>query len=53
MLFRSEADLSQGKLSSESPIGAALIGGRVNQIVTIPAPRGPEKNFKITKIEAA
>jgi transcription elongation factor GreA len=48
-----EADLSQGKLSSESPIGAALIGGKVNQIVTIPAPRGPEKTFKITKIEAA
>ena len=48
-----EADLASGKLSSESPIGAALIGGKVNQIVTIPAPRGPEKNFKITKIEAA
>ena len=48
-----EADLAGGKLSSESPIGAALIGGKVNQIVTIPAPRGPEKKFKITKIEAA
>lgn len=47
-----EADLSGGKLSSESPIGAALIGGKINQIVTIPAPRGPEKKFKITKIEA-
>lgn len=48
-----EADLSEGKLSSESPIGAALIGGKVNQIVTVPAPRGPEKKFKITKIDAA
>lgn len=48
-----EADLAGGKLSSESPIGAALIGGKVNEIVTIPAPRGPEKKFKITKIEAA
>lgn len=48
-----EADLAGGKLSSESPIGAALIGGRVNQIVKIPSPRGPEKQFKITKIEAA
>ena len=48
-----EADLSGGKLSSESPIGSALIGGRVNQIVKIPSPRGPEKQFKITKIEAA
>ena len=41
-----EADLAEGKLSSESPLGAALI-------VKIPAPRGPEKQFKITKIEAA
>ena len=48
-----EANLAGGKLSSESPIGAALIGGKVNQIVNVPAPRGPEKKFKITKIEAA
>lgn len=48
-----EADLVGGKLSSESPIGAALIGGKVNQIVKVPSPRGPEKQFKITKIEAA
>ena len=48
-----EADLAAGKLSSESPIGSALIGGKVNQIVKIPAPRGPEKQFKITKIDAA
>ena len=48
-----EANLSEGLLSSESPIGAALIGGKVNQIVNVPAPRGPEKKFKITKIEAA
>lgn len=48
-----EADLAGGKLSSESPIGSALIGGKVNEIVRIPSPRGPEKQFKITKIEAA
>jgi transcription elongation factor GreA len=48
-----EANLSEGLLSSESPIGTALIGGKVNQIVTVTAPRGPEKKFKITKIETA
>jgi len=48
-----EANLAEGKLSSESPIGAALIGGRVNQIVKVPSPRGPAKKFKITKIDAA
>ncbi|MCO5315226.1 MAG: transcription elongation factor GreA [Solirubrobacterales bacterium] len=48
-----EADLAGGKLSSESPIGSALIGGKVNQVVVVPSPRGPEKQFKITKIETA
>jgi len=48
-----EADLAGGKLSSESPIGSALIGAKVSEIVEIPAPRGPKKQFKVTKIEAA
>lgn len=48
-----EADLASGKLSSESPIGSALIGGKVNQVVKVPSPRGDEKQFKITKIEVA
>lgn len=48
-----EADLAAGKLSSESPIGAALIGAKANEIVTVPSPKGTEKQFKITKIEAA
>ena len=48
-----EADLASGKLSSESPIGSALIGSKINQIVKIPAPRGPVKQFKVTKIETA
>jgi transcription elongation factor GreA len=48
-----EADLSEGKLSSESPIGSALIGGKVNQIVTVPSSKGPARKFKITKIDAA
>ena len=48
-----EADLAGGKLSSESQNGAALIGGKVNEIVKVPAPKGTEKQFKITKIEAA
>lgn len=48
-----EADLAAGKLSSESPIGTALIGAKVNEIVKVPAPKGTEKQFKITKIETA
>ena len=48
-----EADLAEGKLSSESPIGAALLGGKVNQIVSVPAQKGRPRKYKITKIDAA
>lgn len=48
----SEADPMGGKLSNESPIGKALIGHKRNDIVKVPVPRGPQRQLKITKIEA-
>jgi len=45
----SEADPFNGKLSDESPVGAALIGHQVNDIVTVEAPYG-ELKFKILEI---
>jgi len=48
-----EADPAEHRLSNESPIGKALIGGKRNEIVTVEVPRGPKKKLKITKIEAA
>lgn len=48
----SEADPINGKLSNESPIGKALIGHKRNEIVKVPVPRGPQRQLKITKIEA-
>ena len=48
----SEADPMNGKLSNESPIGKALIGHKRNDIVKVPVPRGPQRQLKITKIEA-
>ncbi len=35
-----EVDLSQNKISNESPIGAALMGAKKNQIVEVNAPAG-------------
>ncbi len=35
-----EVDLSQNKISNESPIGAALLGAKKNQIVEVNAPAG-------------
>jgi len=48
-----EANPSEAKLSNESPVGKALIGHRRNDVVSVPVPRGPARELKITKIEAA
>jgi transcription elongation factor GreA len=48
-----ESDLSEGRLSHESPIGRALMGHKRNDVVTVEVPRGPKRKLKITKIEAA
>jgi transcription elongation factor GreA len=48
-----EANPSQNKLSNESPVGNALLGRRRGETVSVPVPRGPARQLKITKIEAA
>lgn len=45
----SEADPMNGKISDESPVGAALIGHKVGETVTANTPAG-ELDFKIVKI---
>ena len=47
-----EADPSKGRLSNESPVGKALIGRKRNEVVSVPVPRGPARELKITKIDA-
>jgi transcription elongation factor GreA len=36
-----EADIKKGKISTESPIGKALLGHEVGEVVTADAPAGP------------
>ncbi len=45
-----EADPRNGKISNESPIGKALMGGHVGDVVTATTPGG-EIKLKILKIE--
>jgi transcription elongation factor GreA len=45
-----ESDPRNGRISNESPIGSALIGHRVGDIVIVTTPGG-EIHFKIIKIE--
>jgi len=46
-----EADLSAGLLSAESPMARALIGRRAGDDVTVPVPRG-ERKMKVVRIGA-
>lgn len=44
-----EADPSQGKISNESPVGAALLGHKVGDVVEVEVPEG-KLEFKILEI---
>ena len=45
-----EVDLAQNKISNESPMGAALLGAKKGQIVSVEAPAGVMK-YKILAIK--
>ena len=47
-----EADITQNKISNESPIGSALLGAKKNQIVEVQVPAGVSK-YKILSITNA
>jgi len=44
-----EANLAEGKLSAESPIGQALMGAALGATVSVETPRGT-KTFKVLKL---
>jgi transcription elongation factor GreA len=50
MVGAQEADPKNGKISNESPIGAALMGKRAGEVVEAQTPAGTLR-FKIIKIE--
>ena len=46
-----EADPSNGKISDESPVGAALLGKAVGDVVDVPAPAGSSDNLLLERLE--
>jgi transcription elongation factor GreA len=46
-----DADPSQNKISNLSPIGKALLGKKVGDVVKIKTPKGDEVEYEILKIE--
>jgi regulator of nucleoside diphosphate kinase len=49
LVFPDEADLSQGKISVLAPIGTAVLGYKVGDVIRWRVPSG-EKHFQISKI---
>ncbi len=45
-----EADMNLGKISHESPLGAALLGHKIGEIVAVSTPKG-ENKYKIIDIQ--
>ncbi|MBQ0025975.1 MAG: transcription elongation factor GreA [Lachnospiraceae bacterium] len=45
-----EADSLAGKISNESPVGAALIGHKKNDVVKVELPNGNVGTYKVLKI---
>jgi transcription elongation factor GreA len=46
-----EANPAERKLSNESPVGRALIGHGLGDVVSVQVPKGPARRLKITKID--
>lgn len=51
LVGRNEADPQDGKISHESPIGKALMGHKVGDIVEVTLPNGATIKLEILKIE--
>ena len=45
-----EADPDNNKISDESPVGKALLGHKLDEIITVNVPGGATLNFKLIKI---
>jgi transcription elongation factor GreA len=45
-----EADIATGLISNESPVGAALLGSKKNDVVKVETPKGTQLEFTILKI---
>jgi transcription elongation factor GreA len=46
-----EADIAEGKISNESPLGGALMGKKAGDQVTIKTPKGEEVTYKVVAID--
>ncbi len=51
LVYPHEANIDENKISILTPVGSALIGLRVGQIIRWPFPNGKEKQLKVISVE--
>lgn len=50
LVYPHEANIEENKVSILAPVGAALIGLRVGQIINWPLPQGKERRIKVESV---
>lgn len=50
LVYPHDADIEENKISILAPVGSALIGLRVGQVIQWPVPKGKEKRFKVLSV---
>lgn len=50
LVYPHDANIEEGKVSILAPVGSALIGLRVGQVIQWPVPNGKEKQFKVLSV---
>jgi regulator of nucleoside diphosphate kinase len=50
LVYPHDADIGENKISILAPIGAALIGLRVGQVIRWPVPSGKEKRLQVVAV---
>lgn len=51
LVYPHEANIDENKISVLAPVGAALIGLRVGQVIDWPMPNGTIKKFKVISVK--
>lgn len=52
LVYPRDANIEEGKVSVLAPVGAALIGLRVGQVIRWPLPGGREKSLKVITVQS-
>jgi len=50
LVYPQDANIEENKISILAPVGSALIGLRVGQIIQWPLPHGKQKQFKVVSV---